>query len=632
MALVIASWPADLEPRLQAPNNQQVKIAAVIPPPPFVPPQIPYVPQFHPIIGQWKVDWAAQTIRGNAAVIPPPPIVQPPVPYDTPLTHVFGQWLPVWPAQRAFGTAAVLPPPPAANPPFNRPFASIYSTWNDPIEIDLVATWTTAPDNPDQPPVRGPLSTTHYALAHRSWPTEWAAQSARHVTPPTFIPPPLPAQNTPSLNAVLASWPASLEPRLQAPNNQENKIAPLMCQPVGLPAHDEFNVNYGTSLGPCNWTNFIGNFETNGINAFPGAVGQNLSFWKETTFSPDQFAQVTIAAYGGDTPGIVVRISPSGDASYAMVGDASGGTITLYQTVAGVGTAIQTVSGLTLVDGDVYRLQIIGSALQMFLNTAQIGTTQTDTAVTTGQPGIFVNDIASPALLDNFIADNFTGQYPTHQTGWLNQGIWAAAFPDLQIEVVDTNVLIPVDAPDQPRPQGPYSAQEWTIRQAWSSDWPEPQRLTTFVPPTPSAPPVPQGPLSATEVSELVRAWPTEWPEPQRLTAFVPPTPFDFPTPHGPLSVTAISELISPWQPAWDAQRARNMTASLPSGTAPPPVRSISNANLGALVNQWVQHWPAQHVKPMQTISGAAPPPFNPEWATNSNQIVGPWAPQPETH
>jgi hypothetical protein len=634
MALVLASWPADLEPRLQAPNNQQVKNAAVIPPPPFVPPQIPYVPQFHPIIGQWTVDWAAQTIHGNAAVIPPPPIVQPPVPYDTPLTHVYGQWLPAWPAQRAFGTAAVLPPPPAANPPFARQPASILTAWHDPVDIELIATWTIAPDNPDPPPIAGPITATELSIVQRAWPTDWPAQTTRHLVPPPAGLPPVPVQPAPSRTAIYASWPASLEPRLQTPNDRENKIAPLMCQPVGLPAHDAFEINYSTSLGPCNWTPTAGQLGTDGLgHAYGIAAGSNLSFWKETAFGPDQYAQIQVIAYGNDTPAAVVRISASGLASYAMVANPSASEVDLFQTVAGVGTLIQAATGVTLTDGDVLRLEVIGSRLRMFVNGVQIGTDQTDTAVTTGQPGIFVNHIGpTAALLDNFLADQFTGQFPTRPTGWLNPGIWAAAFPDLDIRVVDINVVLPADAPDAPRPQGPYSPQEWTIRQAWSSDWPEPQRLVQLAPPTPSSPPVPSGPLSATEISELVRAWPTEWTEPQRLTTVVPPSAGSPPTPHGPLSVTTLAGLTSQWVQTWPAQRARNMTASLPSGTNPPPVRSISNANLGALINQWQPNWPAQSVKPVRTIDGAPPSPFKAEWAVNSNQIVGPWAPQPETH
>jgi hypothetical protein len=219
-----------------------------------------------------------------------------------------------------------------------------------------------------------------------------------------------------------------------------------VCNLIGLPAHDEFLINYGSSLGPCNWTNVIGNLATNGVNVFPLASSQNLSLWKETAFSPDQYSQITITAYGDDTPAAVVRISPTGDASYAMVGVPVAGTITLYQTVATVGTAIQTVSGLTLVDGDIYQLRVIGSVLRMFLNGVQIGTDQIDTAVTTGQPGIFINDRGSPSLLNNFVADQLSVPVGSHPTGWLHPGIMASLFKPDVLQVVDMNVIVQ-DAP-----------------------------------------------------------------------------------------------------------------------------------------------------------------------------------------
>ena len=434
MAVVLGAWPAQGEPRLQAPNNQQVKIAPLTlaygDQPPVAGPITPS--EYAQVRLTWENPWSAQHA---------PPLVQPstgdqPVP-QAPLTAtellIRQAWTTDWPAQTGQKCAAWFFPP-------------------------VVNT----------PPIVGPLTPTEL-LIQQSWPTGWAAQGPPRSA--ATLPQPVAATSQPYVRPFMGRPDAALW-RQQTPP----ATAPLTCQFVGLPAHDSFSVNYAINLGPCNWTNLIGNFETNGVNAFPGVPGQNLSLWKETAFTPHQYAQCLVAAYGGDQPGVCVRISPTGDASYAMVADPSTSTVKLFQTVASVGTVIQTVSSVTLTDGDTLKLQVVGSVLKMFLNGAQIGTDQVDTAVTSGQPGIFVFDAASPSLLDNFLADNLAppavDTVLAKPTGWLNAGILAAAFPPLDVQVVETLVSIPDANPDQPQPQGPITSQELTILQSWGTGWP----------------------------------------------------------------------------------------------------------------------------------------------------------------
>jgi hypothetical protein len=271
-----------------------------------------------------------------------------------------------------------------------------------------------------------------------------------------------------------------------------------------------------------------------------------------------------------------------------MVAIPSTNSIVLYQTVASVGTAIQTVLGITFAPNDVMRLEVTGPVLRMFFNGAQIGTDQTDTGVTTGQPGFFVNHLGVEALIDLWCADNITPLLkPTKQ-----DYLWTSWQPDT-VEVVTTSVIVQENQPviSQPPVVGPINLETLTSLQAWPRDWSEPQRLTTLVQAATGTPPVPSAFLSVTE--------------------------------------TAI--IGSQWAQTWPTQRARNITATLPVGTPPQPIAPLSAANQAAIFSQWQPNWAAQAVKPVRDIEGIGGL-FKAEWAANSNQIVGPWAPQPETH
>jgi hypothetical protein len=89
-----------------------------------------------------------------------------------------------------------------------------------------------------------------------------------------------------------------------------------------------------------------------------------------------------------------------------MVGSAagSGQSIEIHKYVATVDTVLTTYSGLTLADGDVFRLTVQGTALTATLNGTVLGTT-IDSTFATGQPGIFIFQSTGGGL-DFWNADN----------------------------------------------------------------------------------------------------------------------------------------------------------------------------------------------------------------------------------
>jgi hypothetical protein len=635
LAFTLASWPLDLEPRLQVPNNEQQKIGSlpqgptVNPPPPQ---QVTQIIATQLAQGAWPRDLEPRLQAPNAQQnkIVPLTLVygDRPAPTafysPTELAAITG----TWPRDNPFvagppHNAAVLPPPPLPTPPlFKRLPDYLYTTSQDVPTVLVVPTFVMDQQGVDQPTTVGPLSDTNLSTAL----TVWLPPPPLPVGSPfsSSVLPPAPPQPVPYVRPFMGRVEIGWMPPVASTD------ASLACQHIGLPAHDEFLVNYGNSLGPCNWTQTAGQFGTNGFGAtFPAAGGLTLAYWKETALSPDQYAQCTIVQYGGDTPGPIVRCSPSGDASYAMVANQAASEVDLYQTVGGVGTLIQAATGVTLTDGDVLKLQVVGPLLRMFVNGVQIGTDQFDGGVPNGQPGIFVNDVAAPSLIGFFLADNVTSQVPSLPAGWLNPGIFASAFPPVDVQVVDALVLIAGENPDQPPIQGATNPTDQTIQRAWPTDWSAQTgaRIVTVIPPVITTVPV-VGPITPTELV-INQAWPRDWTEPQRLTMRPQPVGGTPPRPHGPLSI-AHQSAISQWVQAWPAQHAPNITNSLPTGQPPPPTKALSVANFTTAMVLWQPAWPAQFVKPVQDISEVHP--FKPEWAVNSNQLVGPWAPQPETH
>jgi hypothetical protein len=110
----------------------------------------------------------------------------------------------------------------------------------------------------------------------------------------------------------------------------------------------------------------------------------------------------------------------------------------------------------------------------------------------------------------------------------------------------------------------------------------------------------------------------------------IQPSPGTPPAPSSFLSVTETIVLVSQWAQAWPAQHAPTMIATLPTGTAPAPAMPLRGANLSTIMLQWQPNWSAQSVKPRRNDSAIVH--FKPEWAANSNQLLGPSKSQPETH
>jgi len=141
-----------------------------------------------------------------------------------------------------------------------------------------------------------------------------------------------------------------------------------------------------------NWT-----LTNNGINIssnnFVGTVGatNDVAYWSASLFGPSQFSQVTLTALNGtsDFPGVAVLLSGSGAATqgYNCVEDT---TNIFIQRISGTSNTTLTSAASAGAIGDILRLEVApGGVLTCYKNGVST-LTATDTAYTSGQPGLFL--------------------------------------------------------------------------------------------------------------------------------------------------------------------------------------------------------------------------------------------------
>src|SRR5229473_278647 len=141
-----------------------------------------------------------------------------------------------------------------------------------------------------------------------------------------------------------------------------------------------------------NWT-----LTNNGINIssnnFVGTVGatNDVAYWSASLFSASQFSEVTLTALNGtsDFPGTAVLLSGSG-ASTQGYNCVENTTNIFIQRINGTSNTTLTSAATTGAIGDILRLEVApGGVLTCYKNGVST-LTATDTAYTSGQPGLFL--------------------------------------------------------------------------------------------------------------------------------------------------------------------------------------------------------------------------------------------------
>lgn len=237
LAAVLASWPADLEPRLQRPNDQRVKIAPLTftygaQPPPIAPLAVAELTQ---IVSAWAVTWDAQTAPKNAAWNVPPIVAF--VPHTTPPALIWSAWEPPFIRPQTLVSIAPLTLPsgnqPSPQPPLSTiELAQIVASW--PPDVGPSFPWTKPPSiigtfpTVTQPQPQAALSVLELAQTVGTWAQTWDAQTAAPNA--AWNVPPLPSTFVPSAGWQTAIWTAWLEPDVRRPSPVN--IAPTIPAPA----------------------------------------------------------------------------------------------------------------------------------------------------------------------------------------------------------------------------------------------------------------------------------------------------------------------------------------------------------------------------------------------------------------
>lgn len=160
---------------------------------------------------------------------------------------------------------------------------------------------------------------------------------------------------------------------------------------------DDFNrSDSGASAGwGANWTHYQDGVATNSgaeILSNQGRINSGFTLrtvaWNGGAVGADQFSQATMVT-GSDDSGEYVAVRKTDGANFYAAGRLNGTTVRLSKYVAGVQTTLDTQT-VSIVNGDVLRLEVSGTTLNFYVNAAlQIGPI-TDSDLSSGQPGIRV--------------------------------------------------------------------------------------------------------------------------------------------------------------------------------------------------------------------------------------------------
>ena len=194
-----------------------------------------------------------------------------------------------------------------------------------------------------------------------------------------------------------------------------------------LLASDDFNRSNGGLGG--NWTTVSGldapQISSNVVTPLSVVSGSLAAalYTAISTWDNDHESSVVIAASASPDNtvcrmGPIVRGITSADTFYWLVwfgGTTPTGHIRIRKHVAGVASNVVDVTGLTINVGDTLRLRVRGSELTGYVNNVVVAGPSTDTALTSGSPGLGVfegTDLVVDAEVDNW--QGFDLVVPTH--------------------------------------------------------------------------------------------------------------------------------------------------------------------------------------------------------------------------
>jgi endonuclease/exonuclease/phosphatase family metal-dependent hydrolase len=167
---------------------------------------------------------------------------------------------------------------------------------------------------------------------------------------------------------------------------------------------ETFTNSDGVALATHNasWTVNAGNFaiNTNSVYANGAGNGYSMAIWNQSSFSNDQYAEITLPALtSGGYIGVVVRGQSGSFSGYIVVADSVGSSVLRCDA----GTCTLLTSGGVFSQGDTLRLEASGTSITLKKNGSVLAGV-TDATYSSGRPGLAGYSNVTGSRGDNFNA------------------------------------------------------------------------------------------------------------------------------------------------------------------------------------------------------------------------------------
>lgn len=173
---------------------------------------------------------------------------------------------------------------------------------------------------------------------------------------------------------------------------------------------DDFNRPDSTDLGP-NWTEHDDNWSIDTNQLRPGSSTTGVALYGSPMDTTDHYSEIVISVVGGTSMGVVARSDSNSLNFYVM--RANGSNWTIFSNVGGTFTSLGSYTA-SVTDGDVARIQCVGSTIKGFINGVE-RISVTDTSITSGLYAGVRGDVTNVGRYDNFLASD-VGAAPASDT------------------------------------------------------------------------------------------------------------------------------------------------------------------------------------------------------------------------
>jgi hypothetical protein len=160
---------------------------------------------------------------------------------------------------------------------------------------------------------------------------------------------------------------------------------------------DNFNRSDSNTVG-ANWTEVADDWSIKSNQLAPGLTTTGVIIYNLPLNTIDHYAEVAMSIASTTSMGVFARSDLAANSYYLL--RSNGTSWNLFTNIAGSFTSIGSYAA-TLVNGDVARIQCIGSTIKAFINGVE-RISVTDTAITTGSYAGVRSTQSSTARYDNF--------------------------------------------------------------------------------------------------------------------------------------------------------------------------------------------------------------------------------------